>query len=185
MQPVYQAILSSWSFPPATTFAIILSALVYLRGCWILRRAGVVFPYFWKAIAFLSGIGSLWAALASPLDVLNGFVLTAHMLQHMVLMMIAPPLVLLGAPLVPMVRGLPRFAAREFAGPLLHWPLAKRVARMVTNPVVALLLMSVVTFAWHSPGLYQLAWRSSSWHQLEHACFFFTSLVFWWPVVQP
>ena len=119
------------------------------------------------------------------MDVFNGFVLTAHMLQHMLLMMIAPPLILLGAPLVPMVRGLPIFAAREFAGPFLNWSVAKRVGSVLTNPVFALLLMGVVMFAWHTPALYELALRSPAWHQTEHACFLIASLIFWWPVVQP
>src|SRR5208283_6204462 len=96
----------------------------------------------WRAITFLAGFFSLWVALASPMDVFNGSVLTAHMLQHMVLMMIAPPLILLGAPLIPMVRGLPIFAAREFAGPFVNWSVAERIGHALTNPVVASLLMS-------------------------------------------
>ena len=185
MQPVYQAVLRSWSIPPAATFAIVLSALVYLRGWWLLRRAGSPNLPPWRAVSFLLGLFSLWVALASPMDVFNGFVLTAHMLQHMVLMMVAPPLTLLGAPLVPMVRGLPVFAAREFAGPFLNWPLAGRIGRALTHPVCALLLMGIAMFAWHTPALYELALRSPAWHQVEHACFFVTSLIFWWPVVQP
>ena len=185
MQPVFQAVLRSWSIPPAATFAIALSALIYLRGWWLLRRAGSPNLPPWRAITFLSGLLSLWVALASPMDVLNGFVLTAHMLQHMVLMMVAPPLILLGAPLVPMVRGLPIFAAREFAGPFLNWPVAKRVGSALTHPVFALLLMGLAMFAWHTPAPYELALRSPAWHQVEHACFFLTSLIFWWPVVQP
>src|SRR5215471_16561779 len=185
MQLVYHAALTSWSIPPAATFTIALSALIYMRGWWLLRRAGVAFLPRWRAVAFLSGLGSFWIALASPLDVFNGFLLTAHMLQHLLLMMVAPPLILLGAPLIPMVRGLPRFAAREFAGPLLNWRAAQRVCNSMTQPVVALLLMGVIMFAWHIPDLYELALRSSSWHQVEHACFFLTSLLFWWPVVQP
>ena len=185
MQPVYQAVLRSWSIPPAATFAIVLSAVVYLRGWWLLRRAGAPFLPPWRAITFLAGFFSLWVALASPMDVFNGSVLTAHMLQHMVLMMIAPPLILLGAPLIPMVRGLPIFAAREFAGPFVNWSLAQKVGNMLTNPVCALLLMGVAMFAWHTPALYELALRSSMWHQVEHACFFLMSLIFWWPVVQP
>ncbi len=185
MQPVYQAVLRSWSIPPAATFAIALSALIYLRGWWLLKRAGSPALPPWRVVAFLLGLFSLWVALASPMDVFNGFVLTAHMLQHMVLMMIAPPLVLLGAPLVPMVRGLPVFASREFAGPFLNWPLAGHIGRTLTHPVSALLLMGVAMFAWHTPLLYELALRSPAWHQFEHACFFVTSLSFWWPVVQP
>ncbi len=119
------------------------------------------------------------------MDVFNGFVLTAHMLQHMTLMMITPPLILLGSPLVPLVRGLPVFAAREFAGPFLNWSVAKRVGSTVTHPVFALVLMGVTMFAWHTPVLYELALHSEVWHQIEHACFLVTSLIFWWPVIQP
>src|SRR5450755_2264243 len=185
MQTVTQAVLRSWSIPPAATFAIALSALVYLRGWWLLRRAGSPNIPPWRAVTFLLGLLSRWIALASNMDVFNSFVLTAHMLQHMILMMVAPPLILLGAPLVPMVRGLPIFAAREFAGPFLNWSVARRVGSALTNPVVALLLMGVTMFAWHTPALYELALRSSAWHQTEHACFLVASLIFWWPVVQP
>jgi cytochrome c oxidase assembly factor CtaG len=185
MQSVHQAVLRSWSVPPAASFAIALSVVIYLRGWWLLRRAGSPTIAPWRAAMFLLGLFSLWVALASPLDVFNGFVLTAHMLQHMVLMMVAPPLLLLGAPLVPMVRGLPVFAAREFAGPFLNWSVAKRVGTALTNPAFALLLMGVAMFAWHTPFLYELALRSPAWHQTEHASFLVASLIFWWPVVQP
>jgi cytochrome c oxidase assembly factor CtaG len=185
MPSVSQAVLRSWSIPPAATFAIALSAIVYLRGWWLLRRAGSPNIPRWRAVTFLLGLLSLWVALASPMDVFNSFVLTAHMLQHMMLMMVAPPLLLLGAPLVPMVRGLPVFAAREFAGPLVNWSVAKRIGTTLTNPVLALILMGVAMFAWHTPALYELALRSPTWHQTEHACFLLASLIFWWPVVQP
>src|SRR5262249_54584557 len=111
--------------------------------------------------------------------------ITAHMLQHMLLMMVAPPLLLLGTPLVPLVRGLPLFAAREFAGPLLNWRIAQRAGRTLINFWVALVLMGSVMFAWHTPRLYEVALGSSAWHEFEHACFFVVSLIFWWPVVQP
>jgi cytochrome c oxidase assembly factor CtaG len=185
MPSVPQAVLRSWAIPPAATFAIVLWAVVYLRGWWLLRRAGSPDVPCWRCVTFLAGLFTLWVALASPMDVFNAFILTAHMLQHMLLMMIAPPLILLGAPLVPMIRGLPIFAAREFAGPFVNWAVAKRVGSALTHPIVALLLMGVAMFAWHTPALYEVALRFSTWHQVEHACFFLTSIVFWWPVVQP
>ncbi len=131
------------------------------------------------------GLFAVWFALASPLDTFGPFILTAHMLQHMMLMMVAPPLILLGEPLIPIVRGIPRFAAREFAGPFLNWPQAQRTGLALTNPVTALLLMGTVMFAWHVPAPYEFALRSNFWHEVEHACFFFASIIFWWPVIQP
>jgi cytochrome c oxidase assembly factor CtaG len=185
MPSVAQAVLRSWSIPPVATFALVLTALTYLRGAWLLRRAGYPYLPAWRIASFALGLFALWFALASPLDTFSPFVLTAHMLQHMMLMMVAPPLILLGEPLIPVVRGMPRFAAREFAGPILNCRIAERIALALTNPVVALVVMGIVMFAWHVPGPYELAVRSSAWHQLEHACFFITSIIFWWPVVQP
>lgn len=185
MSPVFQAALESWSIPPATTIALCLLAAVYLRGWWRLRSAGVPFVPPWRLISFMVGLFLLWLALASPLDTFSGFVLTAHMLQHMLLMMAVPPLILLGAPLVPLVGGLPAIVAREFAAPVLNWSVAKKAGYRLANPVCALVLMGVVMFAWHIPKLYELALGSSGWHEVEHACFFLGALIFWWPVVQP
>src|SRR5271165_253985 len=141
MQPVVQAVLRSWSIPPAATFALALTALTYLRGAWLLRRAGYPYLPAWRIASFSLGLFALWFALASPLDTFSSFVLTAHMLQHMMLMMVAPPLLLLGEPLIPIVRGMPRFAAREFAGPFLNWQVTQRIGLTLTHPVGALLLM--------------------------------------------
>jgi cytochrome c oxidase assembly factor CtaG len=181
----YQYVLSLWSLPPVATFAIELSAIVYLRGWWLLRRAGVPFVPTWRAVTFLSGLLTVWVALASPIDAVNGLLLTAHMLQHMLLMMVAPPLILLGAPLVPMTRGLPSVAQRRIAAPILNWPAVGPMGHALTNPVAGALLMGVVMFAWHTPGLYELALRSEFWHEVEHASFVLASLMFWWPVVLP
>jgi len=185
MSSVGQAVLLSWSAPPAASFALAVTAIVYLRGWILMRRARVPFVPPWRAVSFLLGLLALWAALASPLDTFSSFLITAHMVQHMLLMMVAPPLILLGAPLIPLVRGLPAFAAREFAGPFLNWRVALRVGNVLTNLWFALVLMGVVMFGWHTPRLYELALASSSWHEFEHACFFVASLIFWWPVVQP
>jgi putative membrane protein len=185
MSPALQAGLASWSVPWIPTLAIVITALVYLRGWYLLRCAGFPLLPSWRAWAFLAGLFSLWVALAGPMDVFNSWLLTAHMIQHMMLMMVAPPLILLGAPLIPLVRGLPVFAAREFAGPFLNWRPAQRLGQLLTQPVFALVLMGVVMLGWHVPALYELAVRSSGWHQFEHTCFLVASLIFWWPVIQP
>ena len=68
MPSVSQAVLLSWSVPPAASFALALTALIYLRGWFFLRRAGVPFVPLWRAACFLLGLLTLWIALASPLD---------------------------------------------------------------------------------------------------------------------
>jgi cytochrome c oxidase assembly factor CtaG len=180
-----QAILASWSFPPWVTALDLLSALLYLRGWLVLRRVlPSRFPA-WRMLSFLAGIASLQIALASPIDAFDAFSLTDHMSQHMILMMIVPPLVLLGNPMIPLLRGLPRQIARKVLAPVLRWRPLVRLFRTITHPAFCWIAFSVSMVGWHTPGPYDLALRSDGWHELEHATFLFTSLLFWWPVLQP
>ncbi len=180
-----QAILASWSFPPWVTALDLLSALLYVRGWLGLRRViPSRFPA-WRLLSFLGGIAALQVALASPIDALDAFSLTDHMVQHMILMMAVPPLVLLGNPMIPLLRGLPRPVARKVVGPFLRWPPVVRFGRTIFHPAFCWVVFSVSLAAWHLPGPYDLALRSDGWHEVEHASFLFTSILFWWPVVQP
>jgi len=185
MPSVAQAALASWSFPPLVTALNLLAALAYLRGWIELRRVmpGRFTP--WRLACFLGGIATLEIALASPIDTFDPFLLTDHMIQHMFLMVIVPPLVLLGDPLIPLLRGLPRSIARHVLGPFLGWPPVARLGSLLVDPPIALLLLSVAMVGWHLPYGYDLALRSPAWHEVEHACFLITSLLFWWPVIQP
>jgi cytochrome c oxidase assembly factor CtaG len=180
-----QAILASWSFPPWVTALNLLAGLLYVRGWLALRR--VVPSRFptWRLLSFLGGIAALQIALASPIDAFDSFFLTDHMSQHMILMMVVPPLVLLGNPMIPLLRGLPRPFARRVLGPAFRWPPLVRVFRAVTHPAFCWTAFAVSMVGWHLPGPYDLALRSGGWHELEHASFLFTSILFWWPVVQP
>jgi cytochrome c oxidase assembly factor CtaG len=163
----------------------VLLAIGYLRGWWIIRGADASLLPPWRAAAFLAGLGFIWIALASPLDALNDRLLTAHMLQHMLLLTVAPPLILLGAPLIPIVRGLPAVGARKRVGSFLTWPGTQRIGHVFANPVSGAVAMGLAMFVWHTPSLYELALRSDAWHEVEHATFFLASLTFWWPVVLP
>ena len=185
MSPTTQAILSSWSFDPKIALGVVVSFVLYLRGWFILHRTlPARFPG-WRLGAFAGGLGFFWLAVASPLDAFSGFLLAAHMVQHLLLMMVVPPLILLGSPLLPLLRGLPRKLARDGAGPFLVWPALRQVANAVTNPLVCWLVMTVTLLAWHTPTAFDIALRSPAWHKIEHACFLGSSLLFWWPVVRP
>src|SRR5208337_1163236 len=113
------------------------------------------------------------------------FFLADHMLQHMLLMMVVPPLILLGNPEIPLLRGLPRWASEPVVGPLLRSRPARRIGYGLTHPVVCWLAMALVMIGWHLPAAYELALHSPPWHEFEHICFLFASTLFWWPVVQP
>jgi len=134
--------------------------------------------------AFVGGLVSLWAAIASPLDKAADKFLSAHMVQHILLLTVAPALLLLGHPLLPLLRGLPEVLRRTIAPFFLRGPL-RRAGRALAHPLVALLLSSVVLWVWHLPGLFQLALRVPAVHLAEHASFFVSGLLFWYPVVQP
>ncbi|HEX8711631.1 MAG TPA: cytochrome c oxidase assembly protein, partial [Terracidiphilus sp.] len=139
----------------------------------------------WRAVCFFAGLLSLWLALASPLDPLNQFLLVAHMTQHLLLMTVAPPLLLMGNPVVPMLRGLPRDFVREELAPWMNARAVHWLQRLYTSPVFGWITMDLAVVLWHLPPAYELALRSSFWHQMEHACFFFFSVAFWWYVIRP
>src|ERR1700674_3097484 len=115
-----RSFLAAWSFPLPLFAVLSITLLVYLRG-W--RAANCTRPHElppWRASAFIAGIVSLWIALASPIDALDDYLLAAHMIQHFILMSVAPPLLVLGAPTVPLFRGLPQFLIRFLVGPILR-----------------------------------------------------------------
>lgn len=185
MTTAVQAVLNSWSFDPTITFGLIAAAILYWRGWSFLNRAAPKRFPTWRLWCFLSGLAALWAALFSPLDAFSGFLLSAHMVQHLLLMLVAPPLVLLGAPMLPLLRGLPRKFARDGVGPFLVWPALRRVGSFITHPLTCWIVAAVTLFIWHLPAAFDLTLRSRPWHKAEHACFFAASLLFWWPVILP
>jgi cytochrome c oxidase assembly factor CtaG/ferredoxin len=180
-----QAAWGSWAFPFWATLGLLAAALLYLRGWRRIRRSRPLLFPAWRAWCFLGGLVALWIAIASPLDTLDGLLLTAHMAQHLILMSVVPPLLLLGAPAVPLLRSLPRSALRDGLGPFFRTPVLHRMFHLLTQPVFAWLAMNITYIAWHVPQAYELALRSPAWHEVEHACFLGTSLLFWFPVIQP
>lgn len=179
------AVFRSWEFSPAVVVAIGICAIVYLRGWLQLHRRA---PYrfgFAQITAFFAGLATLVCALCSPLHRFAGWLLLVHMVQHLLLMMVAPPLILGGAPYLPLLSGLPRSLAINGIGPLLSSPLLHRVTRFVSHPVFCWSIFISTNVTWHLPVIYELALRSPFWHELEHVSFLATALLFWWPVIQP
>ena len=185
MPSAAQAVLTSWSFPTCITALNLLTAVLYLRGWRVLRRSLPGRFTLARLLAFVGGLVLLQIALTSPIDAFDPFLLFDHMLQHMLLMMIVPPLLLLGDPVMPLLHGLPRWGVRFVFGPILRSRPMVLLGRTLTYPPVALLLISLAMIGWHLSGPYELALRSPPWHEVEHATFLIASLIFWWSVVQP
>jgi cytochrome c oxidase assembly factor CtaG len=174
-----------WEVEPWVLAALCVVGAAYARG-WRTYHARVParFPE-WRLWTFLAGLFSLWLAAASPADTLAEELLSAHMVQHILLLTVAPPLLLLGSPLLPVVRGLPSAIRRTIVRPLSHQRWLRRVGHALTHPAMAFVVSSVILWAWHVPALYDLALRMPAVHTVEHALFFGGGLLFWWPVVQP
>jgi putative membrane protein len=145
-------------------------------GAWRRRFAaangGVVPPPVGRGrqAVFVAGVLTLGLALASPLDALVALLQSAHMVQHLLLTLIAPPLLLLGTP-------------GWLLRPALRWPGVARLALRVTRAKLAFAIGNVVFVAWHIPAFYDLALRFEPVHILEHLSMLATALVLWWPVV--
>ena len=185
MNPILDAFLRSWPFEPWVCASIVLTVGVYLRGWLSLYRRD---PRRWpllQPVAFAAGLLALYLALASPIESFTSLLLQIHMLQHVLLMMIVPPLAWLGAPLFPLLLGLPRPIRRYWAAPLMRWQWLRRTFETVTHPVPALVLFTATTWFWHLPPIYEFALASNACHYLQHFCFLVTALLFWYPVIRP
>lgn len=173
-----------WMLAPPFLLAALAAAL-HMRG---MRRqlrvtaAARLGGLRWRMVAFYAALATIVAALASPLDDLVDRLFWAHMLQHVLLMMVAAPLLVLGAPWLPTWKGLPLGARRTLASWYVRspgWRSVRRAARWAATPLVAWILFDVDLLAWHLPALYELTLRHQALHELEHLSFLLLGVVFW------
>jgi len=182
---VAEAVLESWQFDLWPLILLLLTAIIYICGWRKLRRQMPQRFGASRLISFLAGLAVIVIAIASPLDAFASLLLVAHMIQHLLLLMVAPPLILYGAPYLPILRGLPSRVLKHGAGPFLASPGLQKFARRLTHPLVCLFAFSITSLTWHLPKFYELALSSPFWHEVEHLCFLGAALLFWWPVIQP
>jgi putative membrane protein len=180
-----QSVLDDWSLPVWLTLGIVLTAAIYIRGWLVLRRTRPRQFDIWRIVFFMSGLAALWLAIGSPLDAFADVLLSAHMIEHLVLMSIVPPLVLLGLPAVPLLRGVPSPLRKRILSPLLRLRPLRHFLHWLVRTPVAWLAMNITLLAWHVPAAYDFALEHERWHDFEHICFLATSLLFWWCVIRP
>ncbi len=154
----FQPVPLAWTFDPAIVIGLVAATagFAYYRRSHPDDRG--------RGALFWSGLLAFAVALVSPLDSASDrYLLSAHMLQHILLTMVGPPLVLAGLP----------------AG------LGARLPRFLLNPWLTVFLFNVVLIGWHFPALYDAALHNELLHILEHVMFMATAFLFWWPIVGP
>lgn len=181
-----EAPLWHWHWRPDVLLVLGGLAAAYGLGWWRIRRRGYrALASRWRLAAYLGGLGLVALALLSPVEHLAAALLSAHMVQHQLLIMAAAPLVLLGNPLPFVLWGLPRGARRGLGAALAPRRPARQALRGLTWMPVAGVLYTATLWAWHLPTAYEAALRHELLHDLEHLSFFGTALFFWWPVINP
>jgi putative membrane protein len=163
-----------WTWDPPALAAIASLAIAYFVG--VLRQPGVR-PL--EVTCFVSGLVTVVLALMSPLDGLSDLLFSAHMTQHELLMLVAAPLLVLARPWLPLLW---LFGAerRERIG---RWSRGRRIQagwKVVTAPVLVLVVHGLVLWIWHLPGLFEAALADETVHGVQHAMFFVTAALFWW-----
>lgn len=179
--------LVNWPSAALPALVLLSCALAYGRGIDVLwRRAGVgAGTPRWRVASFYLGLAVLAVALLSPLDAAAHVAFSMHMLQHVLLVLIAPPLLVAGTPLLPLLFALPLQRRRAWGRAWRRAPLLRRAWHAVSGPLVAASLAAVALWTWHLPSLYQAAVTNAAVHALEHATLLASSCLLWWVVLQP
>jgi cytochrome c oxidase assembly factor CtaG len=173
----------SWSFDPAIVTGVVLLSVMYalgVRRLWSKGRGrGITVR---QSASFAAGIAVLAVALISPLDRLSVSLFSAHMVQHLLLMVVAAPLLVAGSAGTAIGLALPVAARRTVRGWERNgW--TRAVTEVLIRPVPVLTLHLTALYLWHLPVLYQAALSNDAVHGLEHACFFGTAWLFWWLII--
>jgi putative membrane protein len=175
---------SNWNRDPFTIISLIMMMMIYLLGVRNAAHQSKKKEHK-KIVFFLSSMTFLIIALISPLDPLSDRLSSAHMIQHMVIMMLAAPLFVSSSPLYYTIWALPRFL-RVRLTPLTGWFFGKSSGRyFFYQPVILWIFFALTLWLWHFPQLYQAALLNRWIHDFQHICFFMVSCLFWRILLDP
>jgi putative membrane protein len=180
--PAPHDLWGAWSLEPAVLLGLAVLVVAYALGVRGLWRAGPGAPSGRRVAAFAAGLAAVAVALVSPLDTLAEGLFAAHMAQHMLLVMVAAPLLVLGAPGLPLTIALPPGWRRRLIRLRRHAAMVGG-RRLLTRPMVVWGVHVGVLWVWHLPTPYQAALARDLIHAAEHASFLFTGVLFWWVVL--
>jgi putative membrane protein len=166
---------SHWNTNPLILASILLPVYLFLSGAMTYRVSR------WRTAAFFGGVAALFVALISPLDAVSEALFFAHMVQHLLLMVVAAPLLMLSRPGAPVLRGL--WANLRRAAGRLYTPLLQNLWHGLTQPLPVTILHVATVWLWHIPGLYSAAFVHPALHLFEHASFFIPAALYWWMII--
>src|SRR6266542_1047528 len=170
------SVLTAWTFDPMVVAGLGAAGVLYLRGVRRVRHPDRKLAN--RAACFIGGLVVIWIALQSPIDSYADTRLSVHMGQHLLLTMIAAPLLVLGAPVTLLLRAATPAVRRRWVLPLLR----SRPVRLLTAPVVSWAQFALVLWVSHFSPLYEAAVRSTGVHALEHMLYIASAVLFWSPV---
>jgi cytochrome c oxidase assembly factor CtaG len=178
---------TQWSFDPGILAAIAVAGILYWRGRRRLNEVRRGHPLNgWRVASFYTGLGVAVVALESPIDTLGAVLFSFHMIQHLLLIMVAAPLILLGDPGVTMMRGVPLSVRRAVLGRGARQGWLHRIGALtgrINQPVPAAAIFVGVLYVWHWNVLWNLTLENDVVHAIEHVCFLLTALLLWTQVI--
>src|SRR5438552_5821333 len=170
MSPESRVIFEQWSPPVFLTVVTLILASVYTCGWFAIRKTrSPLFPA-WRLASFLLGLAIIWLSIASPLDGFADALLSAHMVEHLLLISFVPPLLLLSNPVVPLLRALPHGVTVYILAPFIRLKFLRVLGHFLTSPLIAWLAMNIIFLGWHIPVAYDFALEHERWHDFEHIC---------------
>ena len=177
--PEFPQVLLAWSFDPIVITGLLATGVLYL---WAVRRVNREHPANrqppHRSWLFMGGLFAIGVALLSPIEAYEGHLFSVHMIQHILLMFVAAPLLLAAGPITLALRiSSPDVRRRMLA------VLQSRLLHLVSFPVIAWILFAAVNWGWHFSVFYDQALESVPLHYFQHATFFGAALLFWWPVI--
>ncbi len=179
--PSFPGVLLDWSLDPLPLIGCLVAAAAYL---WAERQTDRMHPETpvprYRRWLFLGGLLAILVALASPIDAYEGQLFSVHMIQHMLLELVAAPLIVMAAPITLALRvASPR--GRRWILAVLH----SHLLRWLAFPLTAWLLFAAVNWGWHFSSLYDVALENDLVHYVEHLTMLGAGLLFWWPAISP
>jgi putative membrane protein len=178
--PTVAALLFGWTFEPIIAIPLLVAASAWIAAVRAVNAAHPANPVPpLRTAAFFGGLVAIAVALMSGLERYDTVLFSAHMIQHILLTLVAPPLIVLGAPITLLLRLARPETRRRRILPVLH----SRIVRALSFPVVAWVLFAGVMWATHFSPVFDQALENPLIHDLEHAAYLGAGLLFWWPAI--